>query len=127
MPRERRHQSASALWGASGVLAAGIAYEASPLLVFTIANLWILFASYANWSATCPSSRIRQGVAARLGKYGVFVVAIALGALVKSLAPTATRTGTSELVLGVGAVLQGAVCLALIYWARLGSDESLQR
>lgn len=109
------------------MLAAGIAYEASPLLVFTITNLWILFASYAVWSATCPSSRTRQAVAARLGRYGAFVIAVALGALVKSVAPTATRTGTSELVLGVGAVLQCVVCLALIYWTQIGSEESGQR
>lgn len=124
MPLERRNRSASALWGASGVLAAGIAYEASPLLVFTVANLWILFASYAGWSSTCSSSTTRQAVAARLGRYGAFVIAVALGALVKSVAPTATRTGTSELVLAVGAVLQCGVCLALIYWTQLGSEES---
>lgn len=115
---------ASALWGASVVLAAGIAYEANPLLVFTVTNLWILFASYLGWSSTCPCNTTRHTVAARLGRYGAFVIAVALGALVKSLAPTATRTGTSALVLQAGAVLQCGVCLALIYWTQLGSKES---
>lgn len=101
------------------MLAAGVTLEADPLLVFTAANAWILVGTYLAWAATCSSLTKRAAVRARIMKYAACVVGVALAAFIKANAPTATRLGITDSILGFGALLQFVLVLALLYWASL--------
>jgi len=97
--------------------------EAAPLLVFTATNLWVLMGSYLTWAADCGSASGRSAVRSRITKYGVCVLGLSLAAVIKGHAPTATRMGLTDSVLAVGATIQGAICVGLVYWASLRREN----
>lgn len=111
------------VWGATCLLATGIMSEAAPLLVFTATNLWVLMGSYLTWAADCSRANGRIEVRSRITKYAVCVLGLSLAAVIKGHAPTATRMGLTESVLAVGATIQGAICVVLVYWASLRRES----
>ena len=86
------------------------------LLVFTVTNLWILAGGYLECRAFAENIRDREAMGTRFAKYGAFVGGLALAAVIKGHAPTATRLGLTDSVLLVGAIAEGAICVVLVYW-----------
>lgn len=123
MSNSVRLSRTTTVWGAPCLLAAGIMSEAAPLLVFTATNLWVLMGSYLTWAGDCGSASSRSAVRSRITKYGVCVLGLSLAAVIKGHAPTATRMGLTDSVLAVGAIIQGTICVGLVYWASLRREN----